>query len=79
MSESMIAKLINGEINTAATIPKRTRTQIEAEKAKAIEEAALEASEELAEDLAENIAELAEDLTSQEAQEASDEQETAAE
>lgn len=53
--------------------------KIEAEKAKAIEEAALEASEELAEDLAENIAELAEDLTSQEAQEASDEQETAAE
>ena len=53
--------------------------KIEAEKAKAIEEAALEASEELAEDLAENIAELEEDLTSQEAQEASDEQETAAE
>ena len=53
--------------------------KIEAEKAKAIEEAALEASEELAEDLAENIAELAEDLTSQEAQETSDEQETAAE
>lgn len=36
MSESMIAKLINGEINTAATIPKRTRTQIEAEKARNI-------------------------------------------